>query len=114
MRVVASAMGVAIAAVFSASCLSATSMASEQKICCAAMGHDCPDVALETDCCDFEMGEALTPLTRGELAPPSPAGALIELPEPAATFAGAIATARTAPVKPPGTATYLVVSSFRI
>lgn len=118
MRPVAAAMMFAVFAMLSASCLAAENMTPAQKACCAAMDHDCGHMAITEGCCPGYTQEdtSLSPAGRVDVATPVPPVliAVLDLPEPASQAAGVVAPASTMPVKPPGTSTYLVVSSFRL
>ena len=118
MRPVAAAVMFALVAMLSVSCLAAESMTPAQKACCAAMAHDCGDMALTAGCCpsDVQKDTSLSAANRVEAAPPviPMLFAVLVALEPPAPDARRVAHASTTPVKPPGTSTYLVVSSFRL
>ena len=118
MRPLAGGMMFALIAMLSASCLAAESTTPAQKACCAAMAHDCGEMALTAGCCPGHAQEdtSASAANRVETAPavvPMLVAVLATL-EPPATAAGRVIRASTSPVKPPGTSTYLVVSSFRL
>ena len=118
MRPIAGAVTLAVAVVLSANCVTAKDMTPEQKACCAAMGHDCGALAIEQGCCEGEAQkvDALTPTGMPQFATP-PVAVLVALLDPLTPRAiptGVFNTAVGAQVKPPGTPTYLLVSTFRI
>jgi len=92
-------------------------MTPEQKACCAAMAHDCGEMAFEKSCC---IGEG--PNDDGLVAvkatfaafPPAIVVAVLDMP--ATPFVATRRVARTEPstLRSPGIPTYLFVSSFRI
>lgn len=108
----------AVVAMLSARCLAAENMTPAQKACCAAMNHDCGQMAVTEGCCSGHVPEerSLSSATRVDKATPelSVLVAVLEVPEPLASAPHFAGTARTTPVKPPGTSTYLIVSSFRL
>ena len=108
----------AVVAMLSASCLEAENMTPAQKACCAAMNHDCGQMAISEGCCTGHTQEtrSLSPATRVETATPALPliVAVLDLPEPVASAPHFVRAASTTPVKPPGTSTYLIVSSFRL
>ena len=118
MRPVAAAMMFAVVAMLSASCLAAENMTPAQKACCAAMNHDCGHMAITEGCCTGPAQDDtnVSPANRVEAASQVPPVlvAVLDAMEPIATATGLAAFARTSPVKPPGTSTYLLVSSFRL
>ena len=118
MRPVAAAMMFAVVAMLSASCLEAENMTPAQKACCAAMNHDCGQMAISEGCCTGHTQEtrSLSPATRVETATPAlpVLVAVLDVPEPLASAPHFVRAASTTPVKPPGTSTYLIVSSFRL
>ena len=115
MRMIVCAINVVVAVALSATCVAGAPTTREQ----TAVHHHCPDGApVKMACCNSQIREAdgLEALGHVQLtAPPTaPPIALLDMPAPAALFAGIVATPRSIPVKPPGTATYLAVSSLRI
>ena len=118
MRPVAAAMMFAVVAMLSASCLAAENMTPAQKACCAAMNHDCGHMAITEGCCTGPAQDDtnVSPANRVEVATPTlpVLVAVLDVPEPVSQAAGIATPASTAPVKPPGTSTYLIVSSFRL
>lgn len=109
----------ALIAMLSASCLAAESMTPAQKACCAAMAHDCGEMALTAGCCASHVSKdtSLSTANRVEAAAPQAVPMLVAVLvalEPPAPDARRVAHASTTPVKPPGTSTYLIVSSFRL
>jgi hypothetical protein len=118
-RPVAAAMMFAVVAMLSATCLAAESMTPAEKACCAAMTHDCGEMAISEGCCTApaQEGTSLFATSRVEMPAPAlpPLVAILDVPEPLGLDAAGIATSTsTTPVKPPGTSTYLIVSSFRL
>ena len=118
MRPLAGAMMFALIAMLSVSCLAAESMTPAQKACCAAMAHDCGEMALTAGCCAGHVSKD-TSLSAANRVEASPAAvpmlvAVLATLEPLTPDAGRVIRASTGPVKPPGTSTYLVVSSFRL
>ena len=119
MRPVAGAMMFAVAMLLSASCFAAENMTPAQKACCAAMAHNCGEMAVSDGCCSAPAQESTSLSATSRIEAPAPAAlptlvAVLDLQEPLAPPAGVWAPANTTPVKPPGTHTYLVVSSFRL
>jgi hypothetical protein len=118
MRPVAAAMMFALVAMLSASCLAAENMTPAQKACCAAMNHDCGQMAITEGCCAGHAREdgSLSPANRIETAaPPLPVlVAALDVQEPLSSAQHLVTAASATPVKPPGTSTYLFVSSFRL
>ena len=108
----------ALIAMLSASCLAAESMTPAQKACCAAMNHDCGQMAVSEGCCTGHAQEdrSLSPANRVDTATPALPllVAVLDVPEPLALAPRLVTDASTTPVKPPGTSTYLIVSSFRL
>jgi hypothetical protein len=118
MRLVAGAMTFAVAAVVSASCLAAENMTPAQRACCAAMEHDCGEMKISAGCCGGQTQDAdsLTAMAKVDVAASLAPSVIVTLdgPEPVGSVASMVRTASSTPVKPPGTSTYLVVSSFRL
>ena len=118
MRPVAAAMMFALVAMLSANCLAAENMPPAQKACCAAMNHDCGQMSVTEGCCPGHAQEdrGLSPANRVDKASPalSVLIAVLEVPEPLASASHLVRADSTTPVKPPGTSTYLIVSSFRL
>ena len=118
MRLVAGAMTFAVAAVVSGSCLAAEHLTPAQRACCAAMAHDCGEMAMTAGCCSGQAPEADSPTAanRVELAAPLVPAivAMLDSLRPVGMAAGIVRPASSTPVKPPGTSTYLIVSSFRL
>lgn len=116
-RLAASVLTVAMTLVLVATCLAAVEMTPEQKACCAAMAHDCGEMAFEKSCC---IGEG--PNDDGLVAvkatfaafPPAIVVAVLDMPATLFAPASRFAATDRAPVKPPGIPTYLFVSSFRL
>ena len=108
----------AVFAMLSARCLAAENMTPAQKACCAAMNHDCGHMTVTSGCCtaDTDKDRNLSPVNRvdaaSQVAPVLVA--VLDAIEPIAKTTGLVTFARTRPVKPPGTSTYLLVSSFRL
>jgi len=65
-RLLAGTMAIALMVVSSATCLLAVEMTPAQKVCCAAMNHDCGEMALEKGCCPSES-PSLTSLAAATL-----------------------------------------------
>lgn len=65
-RLLAATTAIALIVVSSATCLLAVEMTSAQKVCCAAMNHDCGEMALEKGCCATES-PSLTSLAAATL-----------------------------------------------
>jgi hypothetical protein len=108
----------AMAVVLATSCLSADGQTAEERLCCAAMGHDCGALALERQCCSGEAMKlsAIAPAT-ATFAPTAPAAVLIALldePAPIVRSFSVLAFNRGGLVKPPGDPTYLLNSTLRI
>ncbi len=66
-RLIAATVAMALFIISSATCLLAVEMTPAQKTCCAAMNHDCGEMALEKGCCPTESPS----LTSLAAAPPS-------------------------------------------
>jgi hypothetical protein len=115
---VAGAVTLSMAVVLSVSCLAAKEMTPEEKVCCAAMGHDCGAAAVEVNCCSGEAAkvDALAPITIETLAsaPLPVVVALLEMPDLVDRVSGIRHSGSQPPVRPPGIPTYLLVSTFRI
>lgn len=67
-RLLAATMAIAVIVLSSATCLLAVEMTPAQKACCAAMNHDCGEMALETGCCPSES-PSLISLAAASLTP---------------------------------------------
>lgn len=106
------ALAVVLTATTGATCLAAVSQTAAQRACCAAMAHECGDMALESACCATPAGSdyALIGIPPVPVALPTATlddtSGLVPPPRRAAYDAS--------PVRPPGIPTYLFVSSFRI
>ena len=114
-RVTAFGLALALAVVSSATCLLGAEARKAEMACCAAMGHDCGEVAVEQDCCALVpapsalgvLGSLVATLT----APPLVA--LIPIAEePADPQALSFIDDRVP--TPPSRPTYLFVSVFRL
>ena len=118
LRPVASAVVVAVVVMLSANCLGADVMTPAQKACCAAMAHDCGHMALTEACCTGQAQEhqGIASASRVEVAATAVPVlvAVLQQPEPLTPSGQTGAAVSETPVKPPGTSTYLLVSSFRI
>lgn len=118
MRPVASTVVVAVVMMLSANCLGADVTTPAQKACCAAMAHDCGHMALTEACCTGQAQEhqGLAAASRAEIAAAAVPVliAVLQQPEPLTPSGQTGAAVSETPVKPPGTSTYLLVSSFRI
>ena len=118
MRPVAGAIVVAVVVMLSANCLGADVMTPAQKACCAAMAHDCGHMALTEACCTGQAQEhqGMAAASRAEIAAVAVPVliAVLQQPEPLTRNGQTVALVSETPVKPPGTSTYLLVSSFRI
>jgi hypothetical protein len=119
MRPIAGALMFAVAMLLSASCFATENMTPAQKACCAAMAHNCGEMAVSDGCCaaPAQEGTSLSAAHRVDAPPPAllpTLVAVLDLQEPLALHAAVVASGHTTPVKPPGTHTYLVVSSFRL
>ena len=116
-RLAASVLTVAITLLLFATCLSGVEMTPEQKACCAAMAHDCGEMAFEKSCC---IGEG--PNDDGLVAvkatfaafPPAIVVAVLDMPATPFVATSRVARAEPSTLRPPGIPTYLFVSSFRL
>jgi hypothetical protein len=117
-RFAASIATMALVAGVFASCVSAAEMTSAQKACCAAMEHDCGEMAIEAGCCapDSQSSRSLTPvgLLAPVLLPPPPSTPPVELFVLSPPLSSAVAGSEAAVPRPPGVSTYLLISTFRI
>ena len=117
-RLVANAVVVAVVVMLSANCLGADVMTPAQKACCAAMAHDCGHMALTEVCCTGQAQEhqGIASASRAEVATTAVPVllAVLEQPGPLTGNGQTVSLVSETPVKPPGTSTYLLVSSFRI
>jgi predicted metal-binding membrane protein len=117
-RRTASAIAAVLCVMAWTTCASAAQMPREQHACCAAMNHECGEMALESACCtgeahDLQSVVALKPIFG--FVPAAPVVAI--LPAPASSLPDApVARAadRTSSLGPPGVPTYLFVSLLRI
>jgi hypothetical protein len=117
MRPLAAAIVMVIVGALSASCLAAERLTPQQRACCAAMKHNCGKLALTEGCCGPQEGaQSLGAMNRVE-APAHvfaiEAVAVIVLPEPL-VFSQHRALVAPSPVKPPGSAPFLLNSILRI
>src|SRR6266496_4379075 len=102
MRPVAGAMLFAVMAMLSASCLVAENMTHAQKACCAAMSHDCGELAISEGCCTTQAqdGTSFLAASRVEMSAPSVPVLIAVLDRPehlALDTAGITTSARPAP-----------------
>jgi hypothetical protein len=119
MRPVAGAMMFAVAMLLSASCFAAENMTPAQKACCSEMAHNCGEMAVSDGCCAAPAQEGTSLPAANRVEAPAPVAlptlvAVLDLQDPLGPHARVVGPASTTPVKPPGTHTYLVVSSFRL
>ena len=75
------ALTLAFGVVLSADCATGSELTEAQKACCAAMGHDCGQMAQEHDCCSVESQKVdqFTAAKQISLAPPLAAVGLLAL-----------------------------------
>lgn len=106
----------ALAVVPTATCLIAAQPVEKMEMACHdAMEHDDSGGSIEQHCCpDDSPSSSPAQLLASVSAPPSVLVAVLPVPlvSPMLGRTGIVDDA--APVKPPGTATYVLVSSFRI
>jgi hypothetical protein len=110
------ALALALAVLPSATCLMGAEMTEAQKTCCAAMNHDCGEMAVQQDCCSatapglvVAAGSPVSHLTPPALVVVN----IITAPEPVASFLESSAFDAGAP-QPSSRPTYLLVSAFRL
>ena len=101
----------------SATCVTAAEMTSAEMACCAAMEHDCGAAAKEQGCCSSTPQDNAGSIAK-RVSIPAPHATVVQIMSTNVTFerpARAYATTidDMAP-SPPGTSTYLLISTFRI
>jgi len=117
-RPVAWTVTLALSVVVSANCITSKDRTPEQKACCADMGHDCGAAALERNCCPGEGGKvqgvAAATVSKKSTPPVAVLIAVLQAPLVTAPVTHGLNSPNGLTVKPPGTPTYLLVSTFRI
>jgi hypothetical protein len=117
-RLIALAPMVAVAMVVFATCVAAATATPAQRACCEAMNHDCGEMAMQSSCCTgaaqdhWRLGAAAKSSDQMVSAPLLVATVIGVDPPP--LFPAGEAIRRSSSPSPPGVATYLFVSSFRI
>ena len=111
------ALTLAFGVVLSADCATGSELTEAQKACCAAMGHDCGQMAQEHDCCSVES-QKVEQFTAKQisLAPPLTAVGLFALIPDLAQLSSVCHRTHLfrVPLRLPRVPTYLLVSSLLI
>ena len=104
--------------VLATSCFAADGRTREQRVCCAAMAHDCGAAAIDRGCCSGEaakvVGVAPGTLTITVSAPAAVLIALLDEPSPVARLVACAASHSRSLVRTPADPTYLLNSTLRI
>lgn len=117
MRLAASAVTAALCVMLFVTCVSAAQMTPAQKACCAAMRHDCGEMARDASCCtgETQADRSLVAAKPTSVALPiALLMAVLDMPRAPVASTRRVARAEPSALKPPGIPTYLFVSSFRI
>jgi hypothetical protein len=112
------ALTLAFAVVLSADCALGKELTEAQKACCAAMNHDCGQMAKEQGCCAIE-GQKVDQFTTAKqvsLTPPFVIAVRLAAVPDLPLFSQAWHRPRPdrVPLRLPGVPTYLLVSTFLI
>lgn len=118
-RLAASALIVALAVAFAASCLPVEGATAEQQACCAAMDHACGPMAEGADCCATETAQVSDFTVAARLSVPAPAlltvlPALVPEPLDASATLLAFGYHHTTESSPPGVPRYLLTATLLI
>jgi hypothetical protein len=108
------ALALALAIVPTATCLIAAQPV-EKMACHDAMDHDDGGGSIDQNCCPGDSPSSSPAQILASISePPSVLAAVLPVPLVSPMLGRTGVVDDTAPVKPPGTATYVLVSSFRI
>jgi hypothetical protein len=114
-RVTAAGLALVLAVLSSATCLLGADASHTTMACCAAMSHDCGEMAVEMDCCAVVPAPSALSILASLIAsltpPPLVVISTFAQPEPSSPD---IWLADSNIPKSPSRPTYLVVSVFRI
>ena len=116
-RLVASAVMLAVAIAPSVECFASAQMTPAQHACCAAMKGEC-DMAISASCCPTDTAESLGLISTKQTVDFNPISvlvAILSVPLIAESLEWrSVSPVETSSSGPPGVPTYLFVSSFRI
>jgi hypothetical protein len=106
---------VAFSVVVSLSCVAGANLSDAQKVCCAAMAHDCGAMAKEQRCCSETPSLDQFSITKRPSVPHSPDCLVAVLA--VIVYSWPISAAQLvdhSAVRPPGSPAYLLASTLRI